>query len=755
IGRTNLQVDSRLVYALVEAPEDEGGLYKSTDQGESFQLVSNQGGIRTRPFYYTNVKVNPQDPEEVYVMATRYYKSNNGGKSWRQLRPPHGDSHDMWINPQNPQLFIQANDGGANVTHNGGQSWSTQFNQPTAEIYQVEVDNQYPYWLYGGQQDNYSTIAVPSMPPYGVQAPGIGYIINTGGCETGPAVPHPTNPDIVYSNCKGRFTVFNKKTGTEMSYYVGASNMYGHNPKDLRYRFQRVSPIHISPHDPKVIYHTSQYVHKTSDEGKTWETISPDLTAFENNKQVISGAPITRDITGEEFYSTIYAIRESPVKEGVIWVGANDGPVHVTQDGGKSWQNVTPKKLLPGGRVDAVEPSPHDPAKAYVSVLRYQLGDTKPYIFKTEDYGKTWTLLTSGLNGLPMDCPTRVIREDPEREGLLFAGTEYGVFISLDDGKNWSSFQQNLPVTPINDIKIHRDDLVLATMGRSFWVLDNISTLRQDNYNKTQQMTLFNPGNVIRYRSPSGSQGSIHPRYPRPSVMIDYYLPETLRSTLKMEILDQQQNVVVTFVNDTNKKSEDQIIQDMATGNIEYLVSNSLSTKKGMNRFFWNMSMTGPWHSQARRRYQGGPMVKPGKYSIRLSTDSLVSSQSFEILIDPRVKAAGVSESEIAQQVDLQIKIRDLLSQSRRLQDELEKAHKQLSRRKDLNESEKGKIAQIEANLKKLKTKDGIYEQPMIADQVSYLYYMLNRADQLPGKDAQDRFAELQKMLEEVKGQVD
>ena len=468
IGKIDVAVtpaDSRIVYALVEAPEDEGGLFKSIDQGESFKLVSSEGYIRTRPFYYNNIRVDPKDPDVIYSLATGYYKSVDGGEKWERMRPPHGDNHDMWINPDNPQLFIQANDGGANVTHNGGKTWSTQFNQPTAEIYQVEVDDQYPYWVYGGQQDNYSTIAVPSLTPYGNQVGGTGFIINTGGCETGPAVPKPGNPNIVYSNCKGRFGVFNKETGTEMQFYVGASNMYGHNPNELKYRFQRVSPIHVSPHNPDVVYHCSQFVHKTTDDGKTWETISPDLTAFEADKQVISGSPITRDITGEEFYSTIYAIRESTITEGLIWVGSNDGPVHVTKDGGENWSKVTPSKMPTGGRVDAVEPSPHNPAKAYISVLRYQLGDAKPYLYKTTDYGKSWELIT---NGIPADFPTRVVREDPEREGLLYAGTEYGMFISFDDGKNWKPFQQNLPVTPITDLKIHRNDLVMSTMGRGF-----------------------------------------------------------------------------------------------------------------------------------------------------------------------------------------------------------------------------------------------------------------------------------------------
>ena len=318
IGKIDLAVcpaDSRLVYALVEAPGKETGLYRSWDQGETWKHISSHKSLLDRAFYYTNLDVDPKNPDVLYSMARAYEKSVDGGQTWQFLRPPHGDNHDMWINPDNPQLFIQANDGGVNVTHNGGQTWSTQLNQATAELYQVEVDDQYPYWLYAGQQDNYSTVSVPSLPPNSHQMGSNGFITNTGGCETGPAVPKPGDANIVYSNCKGRFSVYNKRTGQEQRYDVGAANMYSHNPRDLKFRFQRVSPIHVSPHDPNVVYHTSQFVHKTTDEGKTWEIISPDLTAFEPDKQVISGSPITRDITGEEFYSTIYAIQESKLEK--------------------------------------------------------------------------------------------------------------------------------------------------------------------------------------------------------------------------------------------------------------------------------------------------------------------------------------------------------------------------------------------------------------------------------------------------------
>ncbi|MEM9898592.1 MAG: hypothetical protein AAF742_04355, partial [Pseudomonadota bacterium] len=528
VGKIDLAIspaDSSILYALVEAPQGTGGLYKSTDQGEHFELVSNKKELVNRPFYYTNVDVDPTNPDVVYVMATQYWKSTDGGKNWTELRPPHGDSHDMWIHPENSDHFAQANDGGATITFNGGKTWSSQFNQPTVEVYQVEADDQYPYWVYGGQQDNSTTISVPSMAPTPSQHR-TAYLMHTGGCETGPAVPKPGDPDTVYANCKGRFGVYNKRTGQERAYYVGASNMYGHNPKDLTFRFQRVAPIHVSPHDPNVVYHGSQYVHRTLDEGKTWEIISPDLTAFEADKQVISGSPITRDITGEEVYSTIYSLQESPVKKGVIWVGANDGPVHVTQDNGANWRDVTPSDLPPGGRVDAVAPSPHKAGKAYISVLRYMLGDWRPYIYRTDDFGKSWKLLTNGKNGIPDAEPTRVVREDPVREGLLFAGTDKGVYISFNDGDTWTPFQQNLPLTPVSDLKIHRGDLVLSTMGRGFWVLDDMTALRQTAiHNQDKDLVLFEAKPTHRYRSSFNDRSSVLD-YPRAFVAVDYFLPD-------------------------------------------------------------------------------------------------------------------------------------------------------------------------------------------------------------------------------------
>lgn len=754
VGKIDLAVspaNSSVLYALVEAPDGRGGMYRSNDQGASFKQVSSNPSLTLRPFYYTNVDVDPQNPDVVYVMATPYLKSTDGGKNWSRMNPPHGDNHEMWINPNDPNLFIQANDGGANVTHNGGKTWSTQLNQPTAELYQVEVDDQYPYWLYAGQQDNYTTISVPSLPPYGHQAGAMGLVMNTGGCETGPAVPKPGNPDIVYANCKGRFSVYNKKTGQEQSYDVGAAFMYGNNPKDLKFRFQRVSPIHVSPHNPDVVYHTSQFVHKTMDDGKTWETISPDLTAFEADKQVISGSPITRDITGEEFYSTIYAIQESKIAEGLIWVGSNDGPVHVTKDGGKNWAKVTPKDLPGGGRIDCVEPSPHQAGKAYFTSLRYQLGDWKPYIYKTTNYGKSWKLITKGL---PADHPVRVVREDPDREGLLYAGTEFGIFISFDDGETWQSFQKNLPVTPITDIKVHRQDLVMSTMGRSFWIMDNLSSLHQKAEQLSSSAKLFDPKDQIRYRY-RGRSGSEHISYPLPAATIEYYLPADAKAPVKLEIMDANGQLIRTLVSSNKDEGKSTVIRDMATNAIEYSVNRGLSAKKGMHRFSWDMRRNGSWDASSNRSYARGPMVSPGTYKIKLTVDGKSMESSLTLMMDPKVKTSGVTLADLKEQEKVAMQIVDLLSETKKMSAKVSKEHKKLKARNDLSASEKERFATLEKLNKQLETAEGTYMRPMLLAQVNYLYGIVGRADQVPGKDVYERLEELKAEKAKLEAMID
>ena len=709
------------LFVMVEASEGKGGLYKSEDRGKSFEHMNNREELVNRPFYYLNVESNPLNSDILYSSANRFMISKDAGKTWKSYSTPHGDNHDIWINSSDTSVWIQSNDGGANITFNSGKTWTTQFNQPTAEIYQVEVDDQYPYWLYGGQQDNYSTVSVPSLPPYGLQAGPNAYITNTGGCETGPAVPKPGNSNIVYSNCKGRFGVYNKKTGQEKQYYVGASNMYGHNPKDLKYRFQRVSPIHVSPHDPDIIYHASQFLHVTKDDGVTWETISPDLTAFESDKQVISGSPITRDITGEEFYSTIYSVRESPLKKGLIWVGANDGPVHVTYDGGKNWKNVTPNRNIKGGRVDSVEPSYHNPSKAFVTILRYQLGDWKPYIYRTYDNGDSWDLITKGI---PVDYPVRVLREDPKKEGLLFAGTEFGMFVSFDDGNNWQSFQQNLPITPITDIKIHRNDVVLSTMGRSFWIMDNISYLRTFSFSDNQ--ILYPIENTIRYRNRPLNNN--HVSYPQTSVDIDYKISNELVEEVFIKITDLEDNVINSYVSSVSS-NDDIENYEMSTNEFTYILNNNISKKVGVNRFKWDMRHRGSWNKDSRYSYRNGPLVKPGKYKVTITIDGTSFSENLEIISDPRI---DLGTEVYEEQEKILIEIRDFMTEVRLFEDEVSKIL--------INKPKNKKYLSIS---KKLNTDKGTYMQPMLIDQIRYLQSMLSRADQKPGEDAINRLKEL------------
>ncbi len=747
IGKIDLAVSAAepgRVYALVEAPPETGGLYHSSDYGQTWELVSTREDLLDRPFYYCNVDANPQNADAVYVSATRFWYSPDGGKSWNRKSTPHGDNHDLWIHPQDTLLWIQSNDGGANITRDGGENWSTQHNQPTAELYQVAVDDQYPYWLYAGQQDN-TTIAVPSLPPFPAVTGPESYWMAVGGCETGPAIPKPGNPDIVYANCKGRFGVYNKKTGEEKSYYVGNQYIYGHNPADLQFRFQRVAPIHVSPHDPDLVYHGSQFLHKTTNDGQSWETISPDLTAFEPDKQVVSGSPITRDITGEEFYSTIYSIRESPLEQGVIWVGANDGPVHVTRDGGASWENVTPADLPPGGRVDAVEPSPHDPAKAYVAVLRYQLDDWKPYIYRTNDYGASWTLLTPGDNGLADGYPTRVIREDPEQEGLLYAGTEYGLFLSPNDGQSWQPFQLNLPITPITDIAIHRGDLVLSTMGRGFWILDNLTPLYQNPADWiAADAHLLSPRDQYRvnYRRYGGERV---PQYPEEGIQIDFLLGRDFADEVVLDILDEEKKLVARY---TSADGQGDTLQqaaeaNMATGFLPAPAKSGLPGQAGFHRFVWDMTRPGPWDESARQSGRGGPRVAPGDYFARLSTPDGSQEKAFRILLDPRKAAAGTTVEDLQAQEAFLIDVVELESAAKRLQAAVEKAEE------DAEENSQRKT-NLQALHQALTTADGRYPQPMLVDQINYLRYSLLGTDQRPGDHAYQRYTQLKDEFNEL-----
>ena len=740
------------VYAILEAPGDEAGVYRSDDAGASWRQVSSQPSLIARPFYYTYIDVDPKDENVVYVNNLSFWKSTDAGRSWRAIPTPHGDNHGMWINPDDPRVFIQSNDGGANVTTDGGRTWSTQLNQPTAEIYQVAVDRQFPYRLYGAQQDN-TTVIVPSLP---ATALGVDVPVQTWtqgpGCETGPIVPRLDDPTIVYGACKGEFSRMNMKVGQEQARWVHPQNRYGHASRDIKYRFQRVSPLETSPHDPNVVYYCSHVVHRTRDEGVTWETISPDLTANEPDKQGISGEPITRDITGEEVYSTIYAFRESPLERGVLWAGANDGPVHVSRDDGKIWRKVTPPDLPPGGRVQNIEVSPHRRGSAYVAVYRYLLDDWQPYIYRTDDYGATWKRLTDGKNGIPADYPARVVREDPDREGLLYAGTEFGFYVSFDNGASWQPFQQNLPVTPVTDIRIHQQDIVLSTMGRGFWILDNVTPLHlaASALAAGAPPSLWVSGVLaprVAWRTrhqPMGSR-SDEPQYPPPGAIIDYYIAGTATlkgrpaETVRLEILDAGGRPIRAFSSDGPPSDTGQA-PDEGMSRRRGPVAVRLSTTPGLHRIVWDLRHQGAGGAGSRGTAVG-PLAVPGKYQVRFTAGETVETKAFEVRLDPRVAADGVTQADLEEQFNLLVGIQETAGQARQT------AARAASALDRLPPSDTPRAEALRSILSELVTEDGPYPQPMLIDQLSGLARMAGSADMKVGRSAFEYLEELRGRL--------
>ncbi|MFU8852758.1 hypothetical protein ACNAW0_17485 [Micromonospora sp. SL1-18] len=732
VGKIDLSIspdNPKRVYALVEAPEPKEGLYRSDDAGATWSLMNGDNDLSRRPFYYTGIEADPTDADTVYVLNEDFFRSTDGGKTFKKRNTPHGDNHDMWINPNNPSIYIESNDGGANVTQNDGQTWSSQHNQPTAEMYSADLNDAFPYSVCSGQQDD-GAICVPNLPPGKHAAAGpTAWWQSVAGCETGPAVPKPGEPNIVYGNCKGEFSVYDFNTGQERNYWVGAYSMYGHAPSDLPNRFQRTSPIEISPHDPGTVYFGSQYLYRTTNDGAQWERISPDLTATPPGTQGISGEPITRDITGEEFYSTLYAIEESPLKRGLIWVGSNDGPFHLTRNGGKSWSDVTPDSLPPGGRVQNIEPSPHDPGTAYYVTYRYLLDDFHPYIYRTKDYGKSWTLLTDGSNGIPADEPTRVVREDPTREGLLYAGTEHGVYVSFDDGANWQPLQLNLPDVVVTDIQVYQGDLVLSTMGRGFWVLDDLSPVRQlTRQVAAAQRHLFAPADAYRMRySTSGG-------YPAAGALIDYYLADKPAGEVRLEILDGSGNYVVRIFS-SQPAGDDPPLERAGTAQIP--------TTPGMHRIRWDLRYHGAWPSGT-----SGPFAPPGTYQARLTVGGFTQTHKFQVLEDPRVLAAGTRQVDLRKQWELNRQIVNAISESRQLAKRIDQVQANLEDKSGPNaERARQRLADLEA-IVVTDPNEPSYPQRMLIDQIGYLYGMTNAADQQLGQDAFVRYGQVRDQLD-------
>ena len=740
-GRANIGVSAAApgrLYALIEAKPG-SGLYRSDDRGQSWSLVNGDGRLTTRPFYYTTLGVDPNNADIVFVGNEDWFKSVDGGKRFSVEPTPHGDNHDVWINPKNSKLIIQANDGGANVSRDGGRTWSIQANQPTAEMYQVAVDNQFPYRLYGAQQDN-TTVIAPSQPLGNGQA-----FMEGPGCETGPIIPKIDNPLIVWGGCKGQFSRLDLRTNrNEEQYWIGSESLYGANPKDQRFRFQRVAPLEVHPTEPNTIYYGSQHVHRSRDGGVTWEVISPDLTANPPERQSASGDPITIDATGEEVYSTVYAIRESAVQPGVIWAGSNDGLVHVTRDGGQSWVNVTPRGLPPGGRVQNIEPGSRAAGTAYVAYHRYLLGDFAPYAYRTDDYGKTWTRIADGRNGIAADEPVRVVREDPVRPGLLFAGTEFGMYISFDRGQRWQSFQVDLPATPVTDIRLAHGDLILSTQGRGFYILDNISLLRELPAAGGAGLRLYTPAVAVRVNASAdrGGNPAEGPEYRLPGAMIDYQLPAAATGqTVTLRILDAKGEVLRTISSAGG---------DDAPGRRRgRSYPTRLNATPGMHRFIWDLRRSGetlaPGQRPAGVRVLPGPVVPPGDYGVELQLGDQVLRQKLTIVADPRVLASGVTDADLAEQYAHNLKVLALLNDTNVAVARLKAAQAALKDRPD-----PARQAALKAIADRLITPPVRYSPPGLDTHVAYLRSQTDGHDGKIGNHPKERYQDLRQQIDAI-----
>ncbi len=639
-GITISPVNSDRVWAIIESKE--GGVFRSDDAGKTWQKVNSERKLRQRAWYYTRIYADPKDIDVVYVMNVRYHKSSDGGKTFKSLSTPHGDHHDLWIAPENPNRIIVADDGGAQVTYDNGATWSTYYNQPTAQFYRITTDNHFPFRIYAAQQDN-STIRINSRSSGG--SIGEDDWESTAGCECGHIAVDPLDNDIVYGGCyDGLLERKDHRTGFTRVISVWPDNPMGHGAEGMRYRFQWNFPIFFSPHDPKKLYTASNHLHVSTNEGQSWEIISPDLTRNDSSKLIPSGGPITKDNTSVEYYCTIFAAVESPRVKDLLWVGSDDGLVHISRNGGKDWENVTPPNMPEWILINSIEADPHKDGGAYLACTMYKWGDFKPYIYKTDDYGKTWTKI---VNGIDEEHFTRVVRADPNHQGILYAGTEAGVYISFDDGANWQSFQMNLPIVPITDLTIKNNALIAATQGRSIWMIDDLTILHQLEAAKDADIYLYDP--MLSYRTPGFQSkkvkgaGMNHPG----GVNIHYYLKDKPDTTeVKIAFMEAGGEVIKEYSTKAKKKDE------------------KLEVEEGGNSFKWNMSYPDAkkfegmilwWASLA------GPKAMPGAYKVRLTVGEQMIEKPFEIVKDPR---STTTDQQYKAQFDFIKEIGDKLTEA-------------------------------------------------------------------------------------------
>ncbi len=757
LGRIGVSVsgaDSNRVYALIEA--DEGGLFRSEDGGEHWTRVNEEQRLRQRAWYFTHIFADPKTPDTVYMLNTGLFRSTDGGATLQLLPAPHGDHHGLWIDPTNPKRMINGNDGGATITTDGGKTWTLQNNQPTAQFYHVIADNRFPYYVYGAQQDN-STVGIATYDDEGTIGRQDWY--DVGGGESGYIAPDPRDANVVFAGDNGGVvTRFDKRT--EQVQYISPwpIDESGWAAQHLEHRLGWTEPIIASRHDPNVIYTAGEVVFRSADQGMSWKAISPDLTRNDKSKQLPSGGPITKDITSVEYYDTVFTIADSPLQAGVLWVGTDDGLIQLTRDEGQHWTNVTPKILPEWSLVSLIEASPHEAGKAYAAIDRHKLDDLKPYVLKTTDFGKTWTMIT---NGLPEKAYVHAVREDPARKGLLFAGTEIGPYVSFDDGAHWQPLQLNLPTTPIHDLIVKNNDLVVATHGRSFWVLDDISPLRQVTPQMAdQQAFLYAPGTQLRLHYPEEFPRHVpEGENPPPGVLIDYYLKTAPKGEVTLDILDAQ-GKVIRHLSSVEKKETETPPEWPDLQKIE----DTIPAKAGMNRFVWDLHAEGPIKvpgevlGEFRSR---GPFVPPGSYQVRLTADGQSQTKPLELKNDPRVKTDQAA-LEKAYALDLQIRDRlselhEAINQIRDTRVQLHGLDRRLSedpRFKDVVASVKqldDKMSPIEGRMLqvKIKSTEASLNYPvMIDERLHSLQGMIENSDNAPTQPMYQVFDMLTKQLE-------
>ena len=700
IGVTVSPVDAQKIWAIVEHKE-KGGIYHSENGGSSWKHINDSRSLRQRAWYYSKIYADTQNENIVYVMNVSYHKSTDGGKNFESFNAPHGDHHDLWIAPEDNQRMIIADDGGAQISYDGGAHWSTYHNQPTAQFYRVITDNAFPYRIYVAQQDN-STLRIPHRTASN-------YIEEehwqeTAGGESAHIAVDPLNNDIVYGGSYGGYlTRVNHAKNTKRGINVWPDNPMGYGAEGMRYRFQWNFPIIFSRHDPKKLYTFSNHVHVSENEGQSWEIISPDLTRNDPDKLRSSGGPITQDNTGVEYYCTLFAANESPLQEGLMWVGSDDGLVHITKDAGESWINVTPKQLPEWMQINSIEPSYTDPAVCYIAGTRYKMGDYRPYLYKTSDYGKTWLEITQGI---PSDRFTRVLRSDPQKKGLLYAGTESGMYLSFNDGKTWNSFQQNLPLVPITDLVIKDNSLIVATQGRSIWMIDDLTVLHQmDTTTSENEVHLFAPKTSYRTKGSGGKSSKLKGTNLPNGVVVHYYLPQwdSVTDSLSLTFVDSKNSPIKTFSSQDEKKP--------------------LTPNKGGNTFVWDTRYEGAetlkdmifWSASF-----SGPKAVPGKYKVQLTVNGIQKQQPFSIQSNPSGEA---SVKDMQQQFDFITRVNATN----------DKAHKAIKSLRSINQ----KLAAFEKNyVANPNLKELVAQAKMIQKNLSKiektLYQTQNRSNQDP-----------------------